>query len=60
MMRFAFVLLGLALVAACFGFAGVANYSWQGAQYLSVILLVLAVLCLMGGMFRNAFKDSSA
>lgn len=60
MMRTAVVLLGLALIAAFFGFVGVANYSWPGAQFLSVILLVLAVLCFMGGVFRNAFKNSSA
>jgi len=58
MMRFAVVLLGLALIAAFFGFAGVVDYS--GTQFLSVILLVLAVLSFLGGVFRSAFKNSSA
>jgi uncharacterized membrane protein YtjA (UPF0391 family) len=60
MMRLAIVFLGSALIAAFFGFAGVGDYSWKGAQNLSLVLLVLALLCFMGGIFRIVFKNSSA
>ena len=60
MLRLAILLLGLALIAAFFGFAGVANYSWEGAQFFFVVFLALALLFFMGGVFKTVFKNSSA
>jgi uncharacterized membrane protein YtjA (UPF0391 family) len=47
------VFLVIALIAAFFGFAGVASLSWDGAKILFVIFLVLAVLSFIGGGFRR-------
>ena len=44
MLRLAIVLLVISLIAAFFGFAGVANLSWDGAKIVFVVFLVLAVL----------------
>jgi len=51
MLRFAIVFLVIALIAAFFGFGGVAAYSWEGAKILFFIFLVLAVLSFLGGQF---------
>jgi uncharacterized membrane protein YtjA (UPF0391 family) len=53
MLRLAIVFLVIALIAAFFGFAGVADYSWAGAKILFFIFLVLAVLTFLGGTFRG-------
>ena len=53
MLRFAVIFLVIALVAALFGFGGVASYSFEGAKILFFIFLVLAVLSLLGGVFRR-------
>jgi len=53
MLRLAIVFLVIALIAAFFGFAGVASLSWDGAKILFVIFLVLAVLSFIGGGFRR-------
>lgn len=51
MLRLAIVFFVIALLAAFFGFGGVANYSWAGAKILFFIFLVLAVLSYFGGSF---------
>jgi uncharacterized membrane protein YtjA (UPF0391 family) len=53
MLRLAIVFLVIALIAAFFGFAGVAALSWEGAKILFVIFLVLAVLSFLGHGFRG-------
>jgi uncharacterized membrane protein YtjA (UPF0391 family) len=53
MLRLAIVFLVIALIAAFFGFGGVAAYSWEGAKILFVVFLVLAVLSFFGGSFRR-------
>jgi uncharacterized membrane protein YtjA (UPF0391 family) len=56
MLRLAVVFLVIALIAALFGFVGIASYSWEGAKILSLVLLVLAMLSfLVGGSRRRTF-----
>jgi uncharacterized membrane protein YtjA (UPF0391 family) len=56
MLRVAVVFLVVALVAALFGFVGVASYSWDGAKILFFVFLVLSVLSfLVGGSRRRSF-----
>jgi uncharacterized membrane protein YtjA (UPF0391 family) len=44
MLRLAIFFLVFALIAAFFGYAGVAAISWEGAKILFVVFLVLAAL----------------
>jgi uncharacterized membrane protein YtjA (UPF0391 family) len=53
MLRLAIAFLVIALIAAVFGFGGVADYSWAGAKILFVVFLVLAVLSFLGHGFRR-------
>ena len=53
MLRLAIVFLVIALIAAFFGFVGVAAISWEGAKILFVIFLILAVLSFLGHGFRG-------
>jgi uncharacterized membrane protein YtjA (UPF0391 family) len=53
MLRLAIVFLVIALIAGFLGFAGVANFSWEGAKILFFIFLILAVLSFVGGAFRR-------
>jgi uncharacterized membrane protein YtjA (UPF0391 family) len=53
MLRLAIVFLVIALIAAFFGFAGVADYSWAGAKILFVVFLILAVLSFVGHGYRR-------
>lgn len=53
MLRLAVVFLVVALVAAFFGFGGVAAYSWEGAKILFVVFLVLALLAFLGHRRRS-------
>jgi uncharacterized membrane protein YtjA (UPF0391 family) len=53
MLRFAIVFLVIALLAAFFGYGGVAAYSWEGARIFFFIFLVLAVLSFLGGWRRR-------
>lgn len=53
MLRLALVFLVVALIAALFGFGGVAGLAWDGARILFFIFLVLAVLSFLGGFFRR-------
>lgn len=48
MLRFAMVFLIIALLAAFFGFAGVENYSFEGAKIIFVVFIVLTLLSLVG------------
>jgi uncharacterized membrane protein YtjA (UPF0391 family) len=51
MLRLAILFLVLAMLAAFFGFGGVASYAWEGAKILFYVFLVLAVLAYLGGSF---------
>ncbi|MGO8690678.1 MAG: DUF1328 domain-containing protein [Thermoguttaceae bacterium] len=53
MLRLAILFLVIALIAAFFGFGGVASLSWEGAKILFIIFLVLAVLSFLGHGFRG-------
>jgi uncharacterized membrane protein YtjA (UPF0391 family) len=56
MLRLAVVFLAVALVAALFGFFGVASYSWEGAKILVFVFLILVVLTFpVGGSRSRAF-----
>lgn len=56
MLRLAIVFLVIALIAAFFGFAGVAALSWEGAKILAIVFLVLAVISFAAhGMRRRTF-----
>jgi uncharacterized membrane protein YtjA (UPF0391 family) len=54
MLRLAIVFLVIALIAGFFGYAGVASLSFQGAQLLFFIFLVLAVLFFLGNFLRGS------
>jgi uncharacterized membrane protein YtjA (UPF0391 family) len=54
MLRLAIIFLVIALVAAFFGFGGVAYLSWEGAKILFIIFLILAVLSALGGSWRRS------
>ncbi len=56
MLRLAIVFLVIALIAALFGFGGVASYSWEGAKILFFVFIVLAVLSFLGHGFRGGYR----
>jgi len=49
MLRLALVFLVIALIAALFGFGGVAAISWDGARIFFFIFIVLAVISAIAG-----------
>ncbi|MBY0526380.1 MAG: DUF1328 domain-containing protein [Gemmataceae bacterium] len=53
MLRLAVVFLVIALIAALFGFGGVASMSWDGARILFFVFIVLAVISAIGGVFNR-------
>lgn len=53
MLRLAVGFLVVALIAALFGFGGVANVSYDAAKLLFVVFLVLAVISFLAGAFRG-------
>ncbi len=53
MLRLALAFLIIALIAGFFGYAGVANLSWDGAQIFFFIFIILAVLAFLAGGFRT-------
>ena len=58
MLQLAVTFLVIALIAAFFGFAGVAALSWEGAKILFVVFLILAVLSFLGhGIRRRHFWE---
>lgn len=57
MLRLAVTFLVIALIAAFFGYAGVANLSWDGAQIFFFIFIVLAVLSFLVGGYRTRTYD---
>jgi uncharacterized membrane protein YtjA (UPF0391 family) len=60
MLRLAIVFLVIALIAGFFGYAGVANYSWEGARTFFFVFLVLAALSFFfGGGYSGAFGRRS-
>ncbi|MCE9531568.1 MAG: DUF1328 domain-containing protein [Planctomycetes bacterium] len=54
MLRVAIGFFVVALIAAFFGFAGVASLSFEAAKILFVVFLILAVLFFLGNMFRGS------
>jgi uncharacterized membrane protein YtjA (UPF0391 family) len=56
MLRLAVIFLVVALIAAFFGFGGVAAYSWEGAKILFLVFLVLAVLAFIGHRRRSFWE----
>ena len=57
MLRLALLFLVIALVAALFGFNLVAGLSFEAAQILFFVFLVLAVLVGFGGFRRRRRRD---
>jgi uncharacterized membrane protein YtjA (UPF0391 family) len=53
MLRLALLFLIIAVIAGFLGFGGVAYFSWEGAKILFFVFLVLAVISLLGGVFRR-------
>jgi uncharacterized membrane protein YtjA (UPF0391 family) len=53
MLRFAMVFLIVALLAAFFGFAGVENYSFEGAKIIFFVFLVLAGVSFLGSVIAR-------
>lgn len=53
MLRYAIAFLVIALIAALFGFGGVAGISMDAARILFFVFVVLAVLTFLGGRFRG-------
>lgn len=53
MLRLAILFLVIAMIAALFGFGGVASISWEGAKILFFVFIVLAVLSFLGVAFRR-------
>jgi len=54
MLRLALTFLVVALIAALFGFGGVASLSFSAARILFFVFLVLAVLFFLGNMLRGS------
>jgi len=54
MLRLALAFLVIALIAALFGFGGVASMSFEAARILFFIFLVLAVIFFVGNFLRGA------
>ena len=55
MLQLAVTFLVIALIAAFFGFAGVAALSWEGAKILFVVFLILAALSFLAHGFRGRY-----
>jgi uncharacterized membrane protein YtjA (UPF0391 family) len=53
MLRLAILFLVIALIAAFFGWIGVASVSYDAAKILFFIFIVLAVLAFLGGAVRR-------
>jgi len=53
MLRLALLFLVIALVAAFFGFGGVADMSYDAAKLIFGVFLVLAVLSVLASLFRG-------
>jgi len=53
MLRFGIVFLIIALIAGFLGFAGVADYSMEGARLFFFVFIVLAVLSFLGSIFAR-------
>jgi len=54
MLRLALAFLVIALIAALFGFGGVASMSFEAARILFFIFLILAVIFFIGNFLRGA------
>jgi uncharacterized membrane protein YtjA (UPF0391 family) len=53
MLRLAILFVVIALIAAFFGFGGVASLSFEAGRWLFVAFLILAVLFFIGNFFRG-------
>ncbi len=54
MLRLALLFFVLSLIAAFFGFGGVAVLSFEAAKIFFIVFVVLAVLFVLGGAFRSS------
>jgi len=54
LLHYAIIFLVVALIAALFGFGGVAGTAIEGARLLFWVAIVLFVVALVGGMIRRA------
>lgn len=54
LLHYALVFLVVAIVAALFGFGGVAGTAMEGARILFWVAIVLFVIALIGGLIRRA------
>lgn len=54
LLHYALVFLVVALIAAFFGFGGVAGTAMEGARILFWVAIVLFVVSLIGGLMRRA------
>lgn len=57
MLRLAILFFVIALIAALFGFGGVAGVAMDAARILFFVFIVLAVLFLVGNAMRGTPKD---
>jgi uncharacterized membrane protein YtjA (UPF0391 family) len=53
MLRWAIIFFVVALVAALFGFTGIAGMSMDIAKFVAIIALILFVISLVAGGFRG-------
>jgi len=53
LLRLAIAFLVVALIAAFFGYGGVASYSYEGAKVVFFVFIILAVLAFLGHGFRR-------
>jgi uncharacterized membrane protein YtjA (UPF0391 family) len=53
MVRLGFICLAVALVIAFLGFAGVPEYSWEGARIFCVVLIAVGAGALVGRWFKS-------
>ena len=53
MLRFAIFFLVIAMIAALFGFTGVAGVAWDGFRVLTFVFLALAIISFLVGGYRT-------
>ncbi len=53
MSRWTIIFVVIAIIAAFFGFAGVEDYSWDGARTVFYVFLTFTALSFLGGLYRR-------